>query len=123
MPIGGFSGGDASLSVERLADLIEKGDLRFVMTGGGFGGPPRADGANMIGAVETACIPVSATTWGGSGSSSLFDCAGQANNVRTQVAPQSSTLHTRLVRRVAQFGCASISASGWHCLHRRAPGV
>ena len=82
MPIGGFSGGDASLSVERLADLIRKGDLRFVMTGGGFGGPPRADGANIMGAVETACAPVSATTWGGSGSSSLFDCAGQADHVR-----------------------------------------
>jgi hypothetical protein len=81
MPIGGFSGGDASLSVERLADLINKGDLRFVMTGGGFGGPPRADGANIMGAVESACVPVSATTWGGSGSSSLFDCAGQADSV------------------------------------------
>ena len=82
MPIGGFSGGDASLSVERLADLIKKGDLRFLMTGGGFGGPPRADGANIMGAVETACVPVSATTWGGSGSSSLFDCAGQADKFR-----------------------------------------
>jgi 4-amino-4-deoxy-L-arabinose transferase-like glycosyltransferase len=82
MPIGGFSGGDASLSVERFADLINKGDLRFVMTGGGFGGPPRADGANIMGAVETACVPVSAATWGGSGSSSLFDCAGQADNIR-----------------------------------------
>jgi 4-amino-4-deoxy-L-arabinose transferase-like glycosyltransferase len=82
MPIGGFSGGDASLSVERLADLIKKGDLRFVMTGGGFGGPPRADGANIMGAVETACVSVSATTWGGSGSGSLFDCARQADIVR-----------------------------------------
>jgi 4-amino-4-deoxy-L-arabinose transferase-like glycosyltransferase len=82
MPIGGFSGGDASLSVDRLADLINSGDLRFVMTGGGFGGPPRANGASIMGAVETACVPVSATTWGGSGSSSLFDCAGQADNVR-----------------------------------------
>jgi hypothetical protein len=82
MPIGGFSGGDASLSVERLADLINRGELRFVMTGGGFGGRPRADGADIMGAVETACIPIPATTWGGSGSSSLFDCGGQTNNVR-----------------------------------------
>jgi 4-amino-4-deoxy-L-arabinose transferase-like glycosyltransferase len=82
MPIGGFSGGDSSLSIERLAGLIKSGDLRFVMTGGGFGGGPQAGGANIIGAVETACVPVSATTWGGSGSSSLLDCAGQADNVR-----------------------------------------
>src|SRR5262249_9171595 len=38
--LGGFMGADAVVSREEFAQLVEEGQLRFVLDGGGPGGPP-----------------------------------------------------------------------------------
>ena len=87
MAYGGFSGSDPSLTTAKLADLVATGKLRFVSRGrrlrrlrwgggpGGFGGGSSA----VTSAVSSACTPVSATNWGGSGTSGVYDCRGKAD--------------------------------------------
>ena len=93
MPMGGFSGSDPAMTVERLADLVADGDLRFVLGGGaGFGGGPGAGvggfggtGGGVATAVAQACQVVDPATWGASGGAagaSVYDCLGAADDLR-----------------------------------------
>ncbi len=90
MAYGGFSGSDPSLTTAKLADLVATGKLRFVSAGGGFGGFGGGGGPGGFGggssavtsAVSSACTPVSATNWGGTGTSGVYDCRGKADALR-----------------------------------------
>lgn len=84
MAMGGFSGGDPAMTQAKLADLVQKGQLRFVSAGGGgfagFGGGS-STGVNQ--AVTEACTVVPASNWGGTGASTVYDCKGKADALRS----------------------------------------
>ena len=61
-----------------LADAVESGQIRWVMTGGemsGPGGDTRTGSTDVMAAVAQTCTPVS-------GQSGLYDCQGQAAALR-----------------------------------------
>jgi 4-amino-4-deoxy-L-arabinose transferase-like glycosyltransferase len=79
MPWGGFYGTDSAMTRGRLATLTGDDELRFVDTGGFTLGDP-----NQIGQlVSQACVHVDPAVWGGSGTSTLYDCAGRGSAIRT----------------------------------------
>jgi len=92
MAMGGFSGNDAAMTLERLAELVEAGELRFVAPGGGFGvgaigpgggGPGGAQrGAPLDTAVIAACAPLSAVDGAPEGAGGVYDCSGAAAALR-----------------------------------------
>lgn len=91
MAMGGFSGGDAAMTVGRLADLVESGELRFVSAdagrgpGGGRGGPGGGPGgganSQITAAVTAACTPLGATVTL-AGVDGIYDCRGAAAALR-----------------------------------------
>ncbi len=90
MAMGGFSGSDPAMTPTKLADLVERGELRFVSTGGGAFGS-LGHGSNAVDqAVTTVCTNVPAGLWGGSGTSTLYDCAGKAPQLRTAKATDTT---------------------------------
>jgi len=88
--LGGFSGSDNAASIPRIATLIAHGELRYLSFGGfggfggaGGGGPAGFGGAGVLSqAVTKACTRVSASSWGGTGVSSVYDCRGKAAALR-----------------------------------------
>ena len=92
MAMGGFSGGDPAMTQTKLADLVAKEQLRFVSTGGGgFGGFGGAGSSTVNQVVTKACTAIPATHWGGTGTSTVFDCKGKQAAIRavktTNAAP------------------------------------
>ncbi len=77
--IGGFSGRESQVSVEWLADAVESGQIRWVLTGGemsgGPGGDSRTGSTDVMSAAAQTCTAVS-------GQSGLYDCQGKANALR-----------------------------------------
>ena len=73
MPWGGFYGTDSAMTRERLAMLVADGELRFVDTGGFTIGDPN----QITQLVSQACVHVDSAIYGGSGTGTLFDCAGR----------------------------------------------
>jgi hypothetical protein len=74
--IGGFSGRESAVSASWLADAVNSGRIRWVLTqsGGGFGGQGndgRTGSTTAMAAVQRSCTQVSAV-------SGLYDCQGQA---------------------------------------------
>jgi 4-amino-4-deoxy-L-arabinose transferase-like glycosyltransferase len=70
--IGGFSGRESAVSVAWLAQEVQNGHLRWVLTdGGGAGGPQdgRTGSQTVMTAVKSICRKVS---------TGLYDCAGRA---------------------------------------------
>jgi 4-amino-4-deoxy-L-arabinose transferase-like glycosyltransferase len=83
MAMGGFSGGDPAMTPSKLADLVAKGQLRFVSTGGGgFGGFGGGGSSAVNQAVTKACTAVPASRWGGTGTSTVYDCQGKQAAIR-----------------------------------------
>jgi 4-amino-4-deoxy-L-arabinose transferase-like glycosyltransferase len=83
MAMGGFSGGDPAMTPTKLADLVANGQLRFVSTGGGgFGGFGGAGSTAVNQAVTKACTAIPATRWGGTGTSTVYDCKGKQAAIR-----------------------------------------
>jgi 4-amino-4-deoxy-L-arabinose transferase-like glycosyltransferase len=76
MPMGGFSGTDPAMTPARLAQLVRDGELRFVLTGGGFGGPGGFSGGGIDAVVTSACTEV--PDYAGSG---LYDCQNKADAI------------------------------------------
>jgi hypothetical protein len=77
--IGGFSGRESAVSVSWLADAVQSGRIRWVLTtdGGGSGGPGndgRTGATTAMSAVQQACTPVTSI-------SGLYDCQGQSTNL------------------------------------------
>jgi 4-amino-4-deoxy-L-arabinose transferase-like glycosyltransferase len=76
--IGGFSGRESQVSVSWLADAVERGQIRWVLTDGSGGGvfnDGRTGSADVMAAVEQTCTKVNSV-------SGLHDCAGHANDLR-----------------------------------------
>ena len=82
MGMGGFTGSDPAPTLAQLQQYIASGKLRYVLVGGGggggFGGPGGQGGAasSVSSWVTSTCTAVD---YSGSGSSSLYDCAGAAS--------------------------------------------
>jgi 4-amino-4-deoxy-L-arabinose transferase-like glycosyltransferase len=76
--IGGFSGRESQVSIAWLANAIDQGKIRWVLTDGSGGGifrDGRTGSADVMAAVEQTCTKVSSV-------SGLYDCAGHANDLR-----------------------------------------
>jgi 4-amino-4-deoxy-L-arabinose transferase-like glycosyltransferase len=84
MAMGGFMGADPAMTKERLADLVDRGELRFLSAGGflPFGGA--ASGSAVAAQICTAVPP---STWGGTGSAGVLDCRGKGDAIRTATPP------------------------------------
>ena len=91
--IGGFSGRESQVSISWLADAVERGQIRWILTDGSGGGMPadgRTGSTEVMAAVAQACTKVSGSAWesgSGSGTSSsssgaLYDCQGHAADLR-----------------------------------------
>lgn len=83
--LGGFVGADKSDSVERVSAAVERGELRFIVVGGGM-----RPGGGSSAAVIGACERVDPSEWGSTsaGVGVLYDCAGRADAMRAVPAPQ-----------------------------------
>ncbi len=79
--LGGFLGSDPILTPTSLAHLVEKGELRYVLLGGGGpgggGGFARGSGASGGSATEYVSSVCTAVPSGASGTSELYDCQGK----------------------------------------------
>ena len=83
MAMGGFSGSDPAMTPTKLADLVAKRQLRFVSTGGGgFGGFGGGGSTAVSQAVTKACTAIPATRWGGTGTSTVYDCKDMQAAIR-----------------------------------------
>jgi hypothetical protein len=86
--IGGFSGRESSVTVSWLAQAVESGQIRWVLTdgsgGAGFGHDSRTGSSAAMAAVANVCkaVPSSALSSSGTTSSTtsgtLYDCQGSA---------------------------------------------
>ncbi|MFC4056922.1 glycosyltransferase family 39 protein [Planomonospora corallina] len=73
--MGGFTGSDPAMTADGLAGLVSTGRLRYVMPGGGRGGP--GGGSSEVTAwVQANCTVVDASAYGGTaaGGSPLYRC-------------------------------------------------
>jgi 4-amino-4-deoxy-L-arabinose transferase-like glycosyltransferase len=80
--IGGFSGQESQVSAAWLADAVQRGQIRWVLTSsgrgrGGRGG--RVGSTQVMSAVQQTCTPVASV-------SGLYDCAGSASALRASGA-------------------------------------
>ncbi|MFF0576205.1 mannosyltransferase YkcB-related protein [Streptosporangium saharense] len=75
MAMGGFTGSDPAMTVERLQALVASGELRYVIPGGGRGGPD-GGGSEVTAWVSANCAAVAPTEYGGSteDGQSLYRC-------------------------------------------------
>ncbi len=82
MSMGGFTGSDPAPTLDQLKAYIASGQLRFVLAGGngggGFGGGGFGGGSDTTASDRTAWVTSTCTVvdYGGSGTSTLYDCAG-----------------------------------------------
>jgi hypothetical protein len=88
--IGGFSGRESQVSVSWLADAVQSGRVRWVLTSNASGSGPGRDGrvgsSRAMAAVAASCKRVTVPTSTSSGTTtatvSLYDCQGQASALR-----------------------------------------
>ena len=87
LPMGGFYGTDPAMTREGLADLVSRGELRFVDVGGFTLGDP-----NQIKQLVTqVCTRVDPTAWHAP-AGTLYDCAGHQDAIRTtKLTPAAPT--------------------------------
>ncbi|MFI7632584.1 glycosyltransferase family 39 protein [Nonomuraea sp. NPDC049400] len=67
LAMGGFTGSDPAMTVDRLKELVSSGQLRYVMSGGDRGGPGRGN-TEVTTYVQENCKAVE-------GQDGLYDCA------------------------------------------------
>lgn len=91
MALGGFMGTDDALSLAQFADLVESGEVRYVLIsggsgpGGGGGGPGAmggGTGTSVLSAVSSTCPTVTDASLPDAYAGQLYDCAGQADALR-----------------------------------------
>jgi 4-amino-4-deoxy-L-arabinose transferase-like glycosyltransferase len=78
LPIGGFYGTDPAMTREGLAELVSRGELRFVDVRGFSLGDPN----QVKQVVAQVCTKVDPTAWHAP-VGTLYDCAGHQNAIRT----------------------------------------
>ncbi len=94
--IGGFSGRESSVSVAWLAQRVQSGGIRWVLTAGsraGFGGLPgdtRAGSQSALASVERACRRVTLPSSASTASGTLYDCRGRAGALAGASTRESS---------------------------------
>jgi 4-amino-4-deoxy-L-arabinose transferase-like glycosyltransferase len=77
--IGGFSGRESQVTADWLADRVASGEIRWVLTTGGGGGPgadSRVGSTDVMAAVADTCRSISSV-------SGLYDCRGKAEALRS----------------------------------------
>ena len=74
MAMGGFSGSDPILTADRLAALVANGTVRYVLAGGQGG--PGGGQSSLTNWITQHGTLVPAATWGGTGTSQLYDLLG-----------------------------------------------
>ncbi|MBJ7332559.1 MAG: hypothetical protein JHC95_21870, partial [Solirubrobacteraceae bacterium] len=78
--IGGFSGRESQVTTAWLADAIDAGKVRWVLTDGSGGGGMPSDGrvgsTEVMAAVQSTCTAVDAV-------SGLYDCSGASDALRS----------------------------------------
>ena len=94
LAMGGFSGTDPAVSVEKIAQMVEAGSIRFFLLGGAPLGGGVGANFGVARAVSTACRTVSPTAYGAPptpggpgqpgffGRPRLYDCQGAATAIR-----------------------------------------
>lgn len=75
LTIGGFNGADPYPSVDQLKELVASGQLRYVVMGGGMGGP---GGGNGTTSALRQWITTNGTQVDYGGSTTLYDLSGAA---------------------------------------------
>ncbi|MEA2472264.1 MAG: hypothetical protein QOE06_179 [Thermoleophilaceae bacterium] len=88
--IGGFSGRESEVSTSWLADAVQSGKIRWVLTGGQMGGlrgDTRVGARSVMASVANVCTSVpsaryTSSSTGSSGSGTLYDCLGKAAALR-----------------------------------------
>jgi 4-amino-4-deoxy-L-arabinose transferase-like glycosyltransferase len=81
MALGGFSGSDPAATVASVATMVERGEVRYFLTGNGFGRGGTA--GQIIQAVQAVCTPESTGATDGKAplpsahAGQLYDCAGK----------------------------------------------
>jgi 4-amino-4-deoxy-L-arabinose transferase-like glycosyltransferase len=83
MPMAGFYGTDPAMTQSRLATLVANHELRFIDTGGFT----LADPHQIDQLVAEACVHVDPALWHGTGTGTLYDCAGRAAAIRSIKPP------------------------------------
>jgi len=74
--IGGFSGRESEVSVSWLADAVQDGRIRWVVTtSGGPGRDGRVGSTTAMSAVQSACAPAGSVD-------GLYDCGASASALR-----------------------------------------
>ena len=78
MSMGGFTGSDPAPTLDQLKAYVASGQVRFVLAGGGNGGGGGGGGSDATASDRTAWVTSACTLvdYGGSGTSTLYDCAG-----------------------------------------------
>ncbi|GIH92692.1 glycosyltransferase family 39 protein [Planobispora siamensis] len=74
--MGGFTGSDPAMTVDRLKEFVSSGRLAYLMLGGGRGGPGGGGGSEVNTWVQANCTVVAPSEYGGQESeqSSLHRC-------------------------------------------------
>ncbi|GAA4230308.1 4-amino-4-deoxy-L-arabinose transferase-like glycosyltransferase [Streptosporangium album] len=73
--MGGFTGSDPAMTVDRLKQLVSAGQLRYVMPGGERGGPGGGGDSEVNAWVQASCTAVTPAEYGGAeGDASLYRC-------------------------------------------------
>jgi 4-amino-4-deoxy-L-arabinose transferase-like glycosyltransferase len=88
--IGGFSGRESEVSTSWLADAVQSGKIRWVLTGGQMGGlrgDTRVGARSVMASVANVCTSVpsaryTSSSTGSAGSGTLYDCLGKAAALR-----------------------------------------
>jgi hypothetical protein len=90
--MGGFTGRETVMSAGAIAQLVESGDARYFLLGGGTAFNGGTSGATVApGAIAAVCSTVSSSAWNPNGTSTggfgsggtLYDCAGKAAALRS----------------------------------------
>jgi hypothetical protein len=73
--MGGFSGQDPVVDAERLQAYVDAGELRYVLSGGGRGGPGMGSSSAVSEWLQSSCMVVTDISVNGG---TLYDCAPAA---------------------------------------------
>ena len=82
MCLGGFSGSDQALDLASFQEYVRNGKVRYVQTGGNGGGGMGGSNSEIFSWVSATCtlVTISSGNSTGTGSTSLYDCAGAVSS-------------------------------------------